>query len=327
MGRLPCDRAPRRRRDRHRQPQRQAADPLLPRARRGPQGAAAAALCGGRRDRHRPRGPPRLRPAHRAHPPGRLPGEPAGRADPGQLRRLRPAGPRGRLAARRPAERAPGGPGRGPGGRHGAGAPGARHHGRRRGPGVVRAVRGRRARRGGGQAARSALPPGRPADVQDQARAHGRRGGGGLPLPQERPDRRLAPARPVRRLRRPPARRRLRGLPDEAAGRARRGAGAAPDGRPGGRRAPLGGLAGRGRPRGRPAAGRAEPLDRQEGPVVGGAAAGAGVRGGLRPHGGRPLPAHRPVPPLAPDRSPDSCTYTQLEEPVRYDLAQVLSGG
>ncbi|MEU4350578.1 ATP-dependent DNA ligase [Streptomyces sp. NPDC023838] len=28
-----------------------------------------------------------------------------------------------------------------------------------------------------------------------------------------------------------------------------------------------------------------------------------------------------------PDRSPDSCTYTQLEEPVRYDLAQVLSGG
>ncbi|MEU1072200.1 MULTISPECIES: ATP-dependent DNA ligase [unclassified Streptomyces] len=28
-----------------------------------------------------------------------------------------------------------------------------------------------------------------------------------------------------------------------------------------------------------------------------------------------------------PDRSPDSCTYTQLEEPVSYDLAQVLSGG
>ncbi|MEV6547285.1 ATP-dependent DNA ligase [Streptomyces sp. NPDC051597] len=28
-----------------------------------------------------------------------------------------------------------------------------------------------------------------------------------------------------------------------------------------------------------------------------------------------------------PDRSPDSCTYAQLEEPVSYDLAQVLSGG
>ncbi|MEV4917443.1 ATP-dependent DNA ligase [Streptomyces tirandamycinicus] len=27
-----------------------------------------------------------------------------------------------------------------------------------------------------------------------------------------------------------------------------------------------------------------------------------------------------------PDRTPESCTYTQLEEPVRYDLAEVLSG-
>jgi ATP-dependent DNA ligase len=27
-----------------------------------------------------------------------------------------------------------------------------------------------------------------------------------------------------------------------------------------------------------------------------------------------------------PDRDPRSCTYRQLEEPVRYDLAQVLSG-
>ncbi|MDJ0340962.1 ATP-dependent DNA ligase [Streptomyces sp. H10-C2] len=27
-----------------------------------------------------------------------------------------------------------------------------------------------------------------------------------------------------------------------------------------------------------------------------------------------------------PDRSPDSCTYSQLEEPLRYDLAEVLSG-
>jgi ATP-dependent DNA ligase len=28
-----------------------------------------------------------------------------------------------------------------------------------------------------------------------------------------------------------------------------------------------------------------------------------------------------------PDRSPESCTYEQLEEPVKYDLAQVLSAG
>ncbi|SDO23648.1 ATP-dependent DNA ligase [Actinacidiphila guanduensis] len=28
-----------------------------------------------------------------------------------------------------------------------------------------------------------------------------------------------------------------------------------------------------------------------------------------------------------PDRDPSSCTYAQLEEPVRYDLARVLSGG
>ena len=26
-----------------------------------------------------------------------------------------------------------------------------------------------------------------------------------------------------------------------------------------------------------------------------------------------------------PDRTPDSCTYAQVEEPISYDLAQVLS--
>jgi ATP-dependent DNA ligase len=25
-----------------------------------------------------------------------------------------------------------------------------------------------------------------------------------------------------------------------------------------------------------------------------------------------------------PDRTPESCTYAQLEEPVRYDLAEIL---
>jgi ATP-dependent DNA ligase len=28
-----------------------------------------------------------------------------------------------------------------------------------------------------------------------------------------------------------------------------------------------------------------------------------------------------------PDRSPESCTYAQLEEPVRYDLAEILGTG
>ncbi len=28
-----------------------------------------------------------------------------------------------------------------------------------------------------------------------------------------------------------------------------------------------------------------------------------------------------------PDREPESCTYAQLETPVRFDLADVLSGG
>jgi bifunctional non-homologous end joining protein LigD len=28
-----------------------------------------------------------------------------------------------------------------------------------------------------------------------------------------------------------------------------------------------------------------------------------------------------------PDRDPSSCTYEQLEEPVKYDLADILSAG
>jgi len=43
-----------------------------------------------------------------------------------------------------------------------------------------------------------------------------------------------------------------------------------------------------------------EPLDRQEGPVVDSAAPGAGGRGRLRPHAGRPLPHTAQFPPLAP---------------------------
>ena len=49
---------------------------------------------------------------------------------------------------------------------------------------------------------------------------------------------------------------------------------------------------------------RAEPVDRRQGPVLHPAAARAGRRGPLRPHGGRPLPPHRPVRALAPGPRP-----------------------
>ena len=53
------------------------------------------------------------------------------------------------------------------------------------GRGLVRAVRGRRARRRGGQAAGRAVPAERAHDAQDQARAHRRRGAGRLPAAQD----------------------------------------------------------------------------------------------------------------------------------------------
>ena len=51
-----------------------------------------------------------------------------------------------------------------------------------------------------------------------------------------------------------------------------------------------------------------------------------GGRGRLRRDGGRPVPAHRPVRPLAAGPDPRSCTYDQLERPVRFDVDQVLAG-
>jgi ATP-dependent DNA ligase len=41
---------------------------------------------------------------------------------------------------------------------------------------------------------------------------------------------------------------------------------------------------------------------------------------------GRRLRHHRPVPALAPRPEARSCTYDQLEVPVRYDLAEVFDG-
>ncbi len=81
----------------------------------------------------------------------------------------------------------------------GAGLPDAGDPRHRDGPEVVRGVRGGRPGRGGREAARLAVPARRTRDVQDQARAHGRLRGRGLPLAQVRAGRRLAAARPVRR--------------------------------------------------------------------------------------------------------------------------------
>ena len=77
VGRLPVADLPRRRRGRVRQPQRAADDPLLPRAGRGGQGRTARAVRARRRDRHRHRRRAGLRGAAAAHPPGRVAGDDA----------------------------------------------------------------------------------------------------------------------------------------------------------------------------------------------------------------------------------------------------------
>ena len=51
------------------------------------------------------------------------------------------------------------------------------------------------------------------------------------------------------------------------------------------------------------------------------------VEVGYDAHGGRPVPAHRPVQVRwRPDRDARSCTYDQLERPIRFDVDQVLRG-
>ena len=93
------DHLPRRRRDRDRQPQREADDPLLPRAGRGLPGRAARALRHRRRDRAGDAGRARLRGPAATHPSGRLAREHAGRADAGVVHRVRPARPRRRATS------------------------------------------------------------------------------------------------------------------------------------------------------------------------------------------------------------------------------------
>ena len=74
-----------------------------------------------------------------------------------------------------------------------------------------------------------------------------------------------------------------------------------------------------------PAKVRGQPMERRQGPVVRAAASRAGGRGPLRLHGGRPLPAHDAVRPVASGPRPESCTYDQLERPVSFNIADVLT--
>ena len=272
MGRLPGGRVPRRRRSRDRQQERAADDPVLSRAGGGHPAGAAAAL----RRRRRDRDPGRrgtaagLRGAAAAHPPGRVPDQPAGRPDAGSFRRLRPAGHRcrepHRAAVLGPARRIGTGPGRG--GRLDPADPGHdrpvhRHR-------LVLPVRGGRAGRAGGQAAGRPLRRGQAGDVQDQARAHRGLRRGGLPDTQERAGRgRVAAARPLHRRGQPGQRGRGRGVPDGPAARADGRAAAAGDDL---REPPVElGPAGRGQPY--PAKGRDQPVERRQGPVLRPAAA------------------------------------------------------
>ena len=59
--------------------------------------------------------------------------------------------------------------------------------------------------------------------------------------------------------------------------------------------------------------GAQSPVERQEGPVLGAAAPGAGRRGRLRPHGGHRFRHTAQFVRWRPDRDPRSCTYEQLE--------------
>ena len=190
------------------------------------------------------------------------------------------------------------------------------------GPGLVQPVRGRGPGRGGGQAAGDRLPAGQAGDVQDQARAHRRLRGRRLPGAQERAGQhRLAAARSVQRRRRPDVGRRDRRVPaGPAQGAVHR---AAADG---------------------------DHLRRSSvglGQAGGGHAYAAELRG--QPWNvGKDLSFVPLRPELVvevryehmegirfrhtaqfnrwrPDRDPRSCTYEQLEEPVNFDLADVLA--
>ena len=268
---------------------------------------------------------PRLRGAAAAHPPGREPGQAAGRADAGQLRRLRPARARRRgpdPAAVRRAPRAAG---------TGARPTPSRRSTSRRPPATTRpARRWFEQFEGAGldgliaKAPDADVPARQAGDDQDQAQAHRRLRGRGLPGAQVRAT--TGSARccsacttsagvlvSVGRHRRLPGRH-----PQGAV----RGAAAAGHHV---RRPPVGlGQAARGasapRARARAAAGTPARTCRSSR-----CARSAWSRSGTttwRASGSGTPPSSSAG---APTGSPDTCTYEQLERPVQFNLADVLT--
>ena len=298
VGRLPLPGLQGRRRGRAGQPQHQAADPLLPRGgRRGPRAAARAVRARrralrGLRDRRRRLEFETLQ--ERIHP--AEPDRHAGRETPGRLRRLRPARARRRVVRRPPVRRAARRP------RGGAGRP-------RRDPCTSPAPRPTPPRPSSGSTSSrapgsTAWSPSRWGRRTSPTPAPCSRSSTSAPPTSSSPA--TASTRPPRRSepllgslllglydrRRAAAHRRLGQLHREAPRRADRGAAAAGRATSRTTRGASGGVPDR---QPRPGARHPEPVERGQGPVVHAAAARAGARGGVRPHGGPPVPAHRPL--------------------------------
>ena len=196
------------------EPRREAAESILPRARGDAErDSSPSAACSTARSSS-PRGGARLRGAAAPHPPGGVAREAPGPGDPGVGRLLGSALPRRPRSARRALPRAARRARGAPREREGPRAPHARdaRPGRRRG--LVRALRGRGARRRDGEARERRLRAEQARDVQGEARARVRLRRRGLPLAQAGRGhrRRLALARALRRRGRAPARRRVREL-------------------------------------------------------------------------------------------------------------------
>ena len=269
----------------------------------------------------------RLRGAAAAHPPGRVPGRPAGRRDAGVVRRLRPARAGRRVAAgdRRSAS----------GGR---GSSRRSRTAQRRCTVTPATDDVGRARQwfdtfeGAGLDGVVAKPLDGPYQPDKRAMLkikHERTADcvvAGFRWHKTGPVVGLAAARALRRRRAAAARRRRARPSRWRAGPSwstswRRGARTTLDGHPWRDWARRAGAA-----RGRPDAGRAVALEREEGPVLGAAAARPRRRGALRPHGGHPVPAHHPVRPLAGRPRPGAPARTSSSRPVSFDLATVLAG-
>ena len=198
--------------------------------------------------------------------------------------------------------------------------------GPRRGRRLVRAVRGRGARRRDRQAARHAVPAGQAGHAQGEARAHGRLRRGRVPLAQERAGRRLAAARACTTTTAAcitsASPRRSRWRRAQAAGRRAR---ALPRGCGRGPSVVLG----------REASDEdAPPGRRPESHSSAGTQARTCRSSPLRPElvvevaydhmQGDALPARRALPPLAPGPRPAACTYKQLDTAVPEDLSAVF---